>query len=238
MSVNDFKTYFSTQDVIVFIGIFTVVFLSFRLFEVDIPKTACSILVMYVVYHFHVHARQQTFDDIEKETEDLINARIPMQSISEVNDARFVTHLHDMLYLQQYNEYEFRNGMIHIDNFLRLYLDVVKRGVVFNKHHTENAEEEKKKALNSFMGIMVSVPAYTNTELSNRSRILQNPVDYSLYRQTNALEHLLEEYMFKMAKTTNKEWKYKKTTQSNHVSMNRPKPDNTHEVFSKYEVFV
>tara|TARA_B110000914_G_scaffold213917_1_gene216289 strand:- start:192 stop:905 length:714 start_codon:yes stop_codon:yes gene_type:complete len=234
--VENFKTYFSPRDVIVFIGLFVVVFTSFQIFEFDIKNTACTFIVMYCIYHWHVHARKQTFSEIDHEMKDLIEAKLQMKSIIEVNDVRFVTLLHDMLFFKMYNEYEFGNGVTHVNNFLRLYIDVSKRGVIYNAHHTENANIEKSKALNSFMSIMMSVPAYSSNELSQQNDILQNPIDHTLYRNVNALKHLLEEYLYKMAHITNTEWEKNKHNMSNTINLDRPAPiiydkNNIYEVY-------
>ena len=217
--------YLTPRDVIFFIGIFSVVFVVFRHYPiVEVKTTICTLLVMWIFWHWHVHARDKSMAEMAAEIDELKSVGISLQSILEMNDPKLISIIHELLRFSPYNEVEFENGMIHVENFLRLYLDVVKRGVVYSAHHTENAKMQKTKALNAFMGIMSSLPMNTNNELGQHFDILQNPLDLALYRIVHSLENVLESYLREMAKVSTKKWNENPNIQEKPVYLNRPEP--------------
>ncbi len=219
------EQYLTPRDILFFITSFAFVFVLFRHFPiVEVKTTLCTIAVLWVIWHWHVHARNKSMDEMSSEIEELKNAGMPLRSILEMNDPNLIATVHELMRFAPYNSVEFENGITHIDNFLRLYLDVTKRGVVYSAHHTENAKIQKKKALNSFMGIMSSLPMNTNEELGQNYDILQNPLDLALYRIVHALDHVLEEYLRKMAQKATKEWKNNPNIREQPVYLKRPEP--------------
>lgn len=236
MMIENFVKYVSPEDLIRFSFIFTILFVSFSYTTVDIKSTLLASVVMYIIYHWHIYARKKTFDSIDGELETLIDAQIPMKSIMEVKNVKFILILSKLLPYKEYNEYQFSNGVTHIDNFLRLYLDVAKRNVVYSAHHTEQAEMEKTKALNSFMSIMSAIPSYTNNDLASKQTILQNPLDLSLYRLIHELEYLMDQYLVQMAKVSNETWETNKNTETKPVYLLSPKPTD-HDHYKQYEVY-
>lgn len=219
------EQYLTPRDILFFILSFIIVFVVFRHYPiVEVQTTICTLAVMWVLWYWHVHARKKSMEEMKAEIDALRNAGIPLQSILDTNDPTLIQVVRELLRYSHYNETNFENGIIHLDNFLRLYFDVTKRNVVYSAHHTENAENEKKKALNSFMGIMSSTPMYTNNELAETLDILQNPLDLALYRAVHALDHELERYLRVMATHAKTKWDEDKNIRNAPVYLQRPKP--------------
>lgn len=219
------EQYLTPRDLVFFIASFVIVFFVFRHYPIqEVQTTVCTLVVMWILWHWHVHARKKSMDEMTEEIDALRNAGIPLQSILDTNDPSFIQVIHELLRFAKYNEIEFENGVIHLDNFLRLYFDVTKRKVVYSAHHTQNAKAEKQKALNAFMGIMSSIPMYTNQELGKTFELLQNPLDLGLYRVVHALDHVLEQYLREMASQATKEWKDSTNRNDSPVYLKRPEP--------------
>jgi len=221
------EQYLTPRDILFFIATFTFVFVLFRHFPiVEVKTTVCTIAVLLVIWHWHVNARNKSMAEMSSEIDELKNVGIPLRSILETNDPKLITIIHELIRFSPYNTLEFENGITHIDNFLRLFLDVTKRGVVYSAHHTENATIQKKKALNALMGIMSSLPMNTNTELGQNFDILQNPLDLALYRAVHALDNILEKYLREMALATTKKWKENPNIREQPIYLNRPEPSD------------
>jgi hypothetical protein len=219
------EQYLTPRDLVFFITSFVIVFFVFRHYPIqEVQTTICTLAVMWILWHWHVHARQKSMEEMTEEIDALRNAGIPLQSILDTNDPSFIQVVRELLRFSKYNEIEFENGVIHLDNFLRLYFDVTKRKVVYSAHHTQNAKAEKQKTLNSFMGIMSSTPMYTNQELGQHFELLQNPLDLGLYRAVHALDHVLERYLREMATRATQEWKEGKNRNDSPVYLKRPEP--------------
>lgn len=238
ISYHIMEQYLTPRDLVFFIASFVIVFLVFRHYPIqEVQTTICTLAVMWILWHWHVHARKKSMDEMKQEIDALRNAGIPLQAILDTNNPSIIQVIHELLRFSQYNQREFENGVIHLDNFLRLYFDVTKRKVVYSAHHTQNAKTEKQKALNAFMGIMSSTPMHTNNELGQHFELLQNPLDLALYRAVHALDHILEQYLLDMASTATKEWKDSKNRTVNAVYLKRPEPADF-PLMASSEVFV
>lgn len=200
---ENLSIYFTAQDLVVACMTTAVIYSTFRYLQIDMLTTVTTIVVLYVLYHWHIHTRKQEFEQYERDVQILIDSNLSLRSILEVNDPRIINSLHNLIPFQHLNSYSFENGVKHLDNFLRLYLDIVKRRVTYKSSHVTTAREEKTKSLNAFMSILISVPYSSSIE--HNSSMLNSLEDKKLYRVIHELDHTLKRYLIDMIDVTNKE---------------------------------
>lgn len=212
--------YFTAQDLAVACMTTAVIYSTFKYLQIDMLTTVTTIVVLYVLYHWHIHTRKKEFEEYERDVQILIDSNLSLKSILEVNDPRIINSLHNLIPFQHLNSYSFENGVKHLDNFLRLYLDIVKRRVTYKSSHVSTARGEKTKALNAFMSILISVPYAPSIE--HNASMLNSTEDKQLYRVVHELDHSLKRYLNEMIDETNREHAEEPSTSTGPQYLNHP----------------